>query len=73
MTQNTNVMVSRVETKLLFIPVFFILLRIWSFLYVVLSLEAGVHFKCSVSAFFIFASVSIMWSSLGGADSGWGR
>ena len=56
--QNAEVAVHRVEKKLLFIPVFFILLRMWSSVYAILAVEIGVRWRCNVSIFFIFASVS---------------
>ena len=58
LAQNWKVTVQSMEMKLLFIPLFFILLRIWSLVYVVLAVEAKVHLSCTVRMFFIFVSVS---------------
>lgn len=75
LTQNINRAVQDVELKLLLIPIFFILLRIWSLLFCIIVIEAHVHLNCVAILFFLHMGVSggvwvsgSVWVSGGG---GW--
>ena len=50
--------VSKVETKMIVIPVVFILLRVWSLLFVIITVEAGQSLSCPVVTFFLYVGVS---------------
>jgi hypothetical protein len=50
--------VQKVEVKLIFIPIVFLLLRVWSFLLTVIAIEAGRKLKCPTVWFFIHMGVS---------------
>ena len=58
MTKNMASTVHKVEMKLLFIPIFFILLRVWSLVLTVIEIEAGKSLSCPVVWFFIHIGVS---------------
>jgi hypothetical protein len=51
--------VQKVEMKLLFIPIFFILLRVWSLLLTIIEIEAGKPLSCAVLLFFLHVGVSL--------------
>ena len=59
MTKNMASTVQKVEMKLLFIPIFFILLRIWSLLLTIIEIEAGKHLSCTALLFFLHVGVSL--------------
>ena len=52
--------VQKVETKLLFIPIFFILLRIWSLVLTIVEIEAGKTLNCKALLFFLHIGVSLL-------------
>ena len=59
MTKNMASTVQKVEMKLLFIPIFFILLRIWSLLLTIIEIEAGKPLHCKALLFFLHIGVSL--------------
>jgi hypothetical protein len=59
LTQSWKVTMQSVEVKLLFIPVIFILLRIWSLLLTVIVVEANHPLPCGAVKFFLYISVSL--------------
>jgi len=58
LTNSITTAVHSVELKLLFIPIFFIVLRIWSLLLLIIEIEAGAHLKCAAILFFLHMGVS---------------
>ncbi len=60
LTQNLSSAVQSVERKLILIPIIFILLRIWSLLLAVITVEMNVHLNCFVVLFFLYIGVNIM-------------
>ncbi len=63
LSQNWKATVQSVEVKFLFIPIFFILLRIWSLLFLIIVVQAGYELHCGAIKFFIFIGVSGISSS----------
>ena len=61
MTRNMASTVQKVEMKILFIPIFFILLRIWSLVLTILEIEAGITLKCTTLLFFLHIGVSFFF------------
>lgn len=59
LTQNLSSAVQSMERKLILIPVVFILLRIWSLLFVGLEVEGRVKLNCGAILFFLHIAVSI--------------
>ena len=47
--------------KLLLIPIFFILLRIWSLLQSIVQIEAGINLNCTTLLFFVHIGVSLLF------------
>ena len=60
MIKNMASTVQKVEMKLLFIPIFFILLRIWSLLLTIIEIEAGKKLHCIPLLFFLHIGVSLL-------------
>lgn len=52
--------VVHVETKMIIIPIAFILLRVWSLVLIIITVEAGKKLDCAVIIFFLFIGVSYM-------------
>ena len=61
MTRNMASTVQKVELKILCIPIFFILLRVWSLVLTIIEIEAGVHLNCAALLFFLHIGVSFFW------------
>ena len=59
LTQSWKVTMQNVEVKLLFIPIIFILLRIWSLLLAVIVVEANHQLPCAVVTVFLYIGVSL--------------
>lgn len=68
LTQSWKATMQNVEVKLLFIPIIFILLRIWSLVFTIIVVYAGYHPHCTVTKFFLYISVSL--SSMFGEEGG---
>ena len=58
LTRSITSTVQSVELKLLFIPIFFILLRIWSLIFGIIEIEAHAHLNCAAVLFFLHMGVS---------------
>ena len=58
LTNSITTAVHSVELKLLFIPIFFIVLRIWSLLLVIIEVEAHKRLNCAAILFFLHMGVS---------------
>ena len=58
LSQNWKATVQSVEVKFLFIPIFFILLRIWSLLFVAIVIQGQKELPCGAIKFFIYIGVS---------------
>ena len=54
-----------VERKLLFIPIIFILLRIWSLLFIIIDIEAPGNLPCPAVEFFLHMGVRVRGGRVG--------
>lgn len=56
--------VNSMEMKLLFIPIIFILLRIWSLLFVIIEVEYGHDRPLNCTAIMFFLIMGVSWKGL---------
>ena len=66
LTPNLASTVQTVERKLLFIPIIFILLRIWSLLFIIIDIEAPGNLSCHAVEFFLHMGVRGEGGRVGG-------